>query len=124
MVNVTVDEPLALVVPPAVMVAVWPPTFTVKAEVGAKPCAEMVTGVVPTGPVIGDKPLTEELTVKVVEAVSGPESLAVMVSAPCGPFGTVKVADQVPLAATVWVAIVTAVPLKVTLAVFTVSVGV
>jgi hypothetical protein len=69
MVNVTVDEPLALVVAPAVMVAVWPPTFTVKAEVGAKPCAVMVA-LEPTGPVVGVKPLTVEVTANVATEVA------------------------------------------------------
>ena len=54
-----------------------------------------------------------------------PESVAVMVWAPLAELGTVKVALQDPLAATVWVAMAT-VPLvpKVTLAVTTVWVGV
>ena len=42
MVNVTVDEPFVPVVPPAVMVAVVPPTLTVNAEVDANPCAVIV----------------------------------------------------------------------------------
>ena len=46
------------------------------------------------------------MTVKVVEALSLPESVAVMVWAPPELFGTVKVAVQVPLEATVWVVMV------------------
>ena len=58
---------------------------------------------------------------KVVDALSEPESVTVIVWAPLELAGTVKLADHVPLVATVWVVIVT-VPLlpKVTLLVATV----
>ena len=73
----------------------------------------------PTVPLVGAT-LRAALTVKFVEALSVPESVAVMVWAPAVLLGTVKVADQVPLAATVWVVMVRAEPAKVTLLVATV----
>ena len=124
MVKVTVEPvpvalPVALVGLPPVTVAVTPPTFTVSAELAAKPWATMVA-LDPTVPLVGVRPVAEAVTVKVAEALSVPESVAVMVFAPAVLLGTVKVADQVPLAATVWVVMVRAEPAKVTLAVATV----
>jgi hypothetical protein len=61
-----------------------------------------VTPVVPIAPLVGNT-VSAAFTVKVVEAPTEAESVAVMVWAPWAALGTVKVALQVPLAATVWV---------------------
>jgi hypothetical protein len=75
---------------------------------------------VPTVPLAGET-VTLAFTVKLVEAVADAESAAVMVSAPLEALGTVNVADQLPFAATVWVAMVRLPPVvKVTLLVLTV----
>ncbi len=62
---------------------------------------------VPTGPDVGDK-LNAADTLKLADALSPTESDAVTVCAPCELAGTVNVADHVPFAATVCVAITTA----------------
>jgi hypothetical protein len=62
-VKVTVDEPLVPVVAPEVMMAVVPPTFTVRAELAAKPWAVMVAEE-PTAPLVGLSPVAEAVTVK------------------------------------------------------------
>ena len=64
-----------------------------------------VTPVVPTVPLVG-LTLSAALTVKMVEALSLPESVAVMVWAPLELAGTVKVALHAPVADTVWVLMV------------------
>ena len=102
-VKATVDEPLAPVEAPEVIVAVVPPTLTVRAELAAKPWALMVA-LDPTAPVAGLRPVAEALTVKLAEAFAPPVSVAVMVFAPLVAVGTVKVADQEPLEPTVGLA--------------------
>jgi hypothetical protein len=64
-----------------------------------------VTPVVPTVPLLGET-VRAALTVKVVEALAVPESVAVIVRAPLVELGTVKVADQLPFAATVCVPLI------------------
>src|SRR5579863_1089643 len=49
MMKVIVPEPVASLVPPAVMAAKVPPTVTVRAWLAMKPLAVIVTPVVPTG---------------------------------------------------------------------------
>src|SRR4029077_12959501 len=66
-VNVTVEVPSAAVVPPPVMVAVVPPTFTVSAELAAKPCAVMLADE-PTVPLVGFSPVADGVIVKVAVA--------------------------------------------------------
>ena len=69
-VKVTVEDPLPLVVAPAVMVALTPSTLTVRAELSAKPVAVMVA-LVPTGPEVGVRPVAEAfVTVKSVAEVA------------------------------------------------------
>ena len=68
MVKVTVEPvpvalPVALVGLPPVTVAVTPPTFTVSAELAAKPWAMMVA-LDPTVPLVGVRPVAEAVTVK------------------------------------------------------------
>ena len=67
--NVTVEDPLVPVVAPEVMVAVVPPTLTVRADEAAKPWAVMVA-LVPTGPEVGVSPVAEGVTVKFVAEVA------------------------------------------------------
>jgi hypothetical protein len=64
-VKVTVETPLAPVVPPDVMVAAIPPTLTLRAELGAKPWAR-IDADAPTAPVAGVSPEAEAVTVKLV----------------------------------------------------------
>jgi hypothetical protein len=118
MVKVTVETPLLAVVPPAVMVASVPFTFTVRDELAAKPWARMVTPVVPTGPLLGLRPVADAATVKLVAevAVLAEASVTTTVWAPWVSVGMVKVTVDVPLAAVVPPAVmVAAVPPTVTL---------
>jgi hypothetical protein len=97
MVNVTVADPLALVVPPAVMVAEVPPTVTVRAEVAANPCAVMVA-LDPIAPLLGLRLVAVAEIVKVVAEVAGLEpSVTITVSVPLGAAGMVKVTIEAPL---------------------------
>jgi hypothetical protein len=83
------------------MVAVVPPTVTVRAEVAAKPCAVMVTAE-PTAPLDGLRFVAVADTVKVIDEVAGLDpSLTITVSGPLGAAGTVKVTVDAPLAAVV-----------------------
>jgi hypothetical protein len=59
-VKVTVADPLASVVPPAVMVAAVPPTVTLSVELAAKRRA-VIWADDPTAPVAGVRPLVEAL---------------------------------------------------------------
>jgi hypothetical protein len=59
----------------------------------------------PTLPLVGDT-VSFAFTVKLVEAVDAPESVATIVLAPLLLAGTVKVADQLPFAATVCVPLI------------------
>ena len=68
-VKVTVEDPLAFVVAPEVMVALAPSTSTVRADVAAKPWAVMLA-LVPTGPEVGVSPVAEAPTVKLVAEVA------------------------------------------------------
>jgi hypothetical protein len=110
MVKVTVDTPLLAVVPPAVMVAMVPFTLTVRAELAAKPWARMVTPVVPTGPLLGLRPVAEAATVKLVAevAVLAEASVTTTLWAPWVSVGTVKVIVAVPLAPVVPPAVIVA----------------
>jgi hypothetical protein len=98
MANAIVDEPLELVVPPEVAVAVVPLTFTVSADDAAKPWAIIVAGV-PTGPLVGNKPLTEALTVRLVAdvAVFDDVSVTTTLRAPLATAGIVKATVEDPL---------------------------
>jgi len=69
MVKVTVADPVAAVVPPAVMVAAVPPTVTVSAELAAKPLA-VIEAEDPTAPLAGLRPVAEAVTVKLVAEVA------------------------------------------------------
>jgi hypothetical protein len=60
MVKLTVEEPLAPVVPPAVMAATAPPTVTVSAELAAKRWA-VIWAEPPTVPLVGARPLADGL---------------------------------------------------------------
>jgi hypothetical protein len=60
MVKFTVEEPVAPVVPPAVMAAGEPPTVTVSAELAAK-CWAVIWADEPTVPVAGVRPLADAL---------------------------------------------------------------
>jgi hypothetical protein len=97
MVKATVDEPLVPVVAPEVIVAVVPPTLTVRAELAAKPWALMVV-LVPTVPVVGLRPVAEAPTVKVVPEVAllVPSETTTLWE-PAGSAGTVKVTVDEPL---------------------------
>ena len=79
-----------------------------------KPVPEMVTDV-PTAPLVGDS-VMPAATWKVADADTPEESVAVTVLEPLEAFGTVKVADQVPLEAmlTLLLPMLTFVPLNVT----------
>ena len=96
--KVTVEDPLAFVVAPAVMVALLPPTSTVRADVAAKPWAVMVA-LVPTGPDVGVSPVAEVPTMKLVAevAVFDEASVTTTLWAPLGTAGTVKVTVEDPL---------------------------
>jgi len=101
MVNVTVEDPLAPVVPPAVMAAEVPPTVTVRAEVAAKPCAVMVA-VEPTAPLEGLRFVAVADTMNVIAEVAGLDpSVTITVSGPLGAAGMVRVTVDAPLAALV-----------------------
>ena len=97
-VKVTVDDPLAFVVPPAVMVAVVPSTLTVRADVAAKPAA-VIVALVPTGPDVGVSPVAEAVTVKFVAevAVFDEASVTTTLWAPLGTAGTLNVTVEDPL---------------------------
>ena len=96
--KVTVDDPLVPVVAPEVMVAVVPPTLTVRADEAAKPWAVMVA-LVPTGPDVGVSPVAEAVTVKFVAevAVFDEASVTTTLWAPLGTAGTLNVTVEDPL---------------------------
>jgi hypothetical protein len=102
MVKVTVDDPLAPVVPPAVMVAVVPPTVTVSADPAAKPWA-VIWAELPTVPLLGLRPVADAVTVKLVAevAVFPEESVTTTLWGPLGTAGMVKVTVAEPLPAVV-----------------------
>lgn len=96
-VNVTVEDPLAPLVAPAVMAAVVPPTVTVRAEVAAKPCAVIVVEE-PTAPVLGLRLVAVAEKVKLIADVAGLDpSVTTTLSAPLGAAGMVKVTVEAPL---------------------------
>ena len=95
-VKVTVEEPVAAVVPPAVIVAAVPPTVTVNACEAMKPFALIVTDE-PTAPLVGLRPLADCVTVKLVPEVTAElPSETTTLSAPCGAAGIVKVIVALP----------------------------
>jgi hypothetical protein len=117
MVNVTAEPPLLPLVPPDVMVAAIPSTFTVRAWLAMKPWARIVTPVVPTTPLEGLRPLAEEFTVKLVAevAVLAEASVTTTGCAPWGTVGMAKVTVDAPLTLVVPPAVtVAAVPPTVT----------
>jgi hypothetical protein len=97
-VKLTVDDPLAPEVPPAVTVAVVPFTVTVRTELAANPWA-VICAEDPTTPFAGMSPLADAATVKLVAEVAVlPEaSVTTTVWGPLGTAGMVKftVADPV-----------------------------
>ena len=121
--KVTLASPVAVEVPPEVIEADVPPRLTLNAELAAKPEPEIVTDD-PTLLLGGLGAPNEDVlvTVYVVCAVTPEVSVAKIVFAPSALGGTVNVADQLPLVATVGAAglVVTGVPANET---FTVSVG-
>jgi hypothetical protein len=110
MVKVMVEDPLPPVVPPEVMVAVVPPTVTVRVEVAAKPWAR-IDAEEPTVPLAGLSPVAEAVTVKLVAemAVLDEASVTTTVSGPMGTTGMVKVTVVDPVAAVVPPAVMVAV---------------
>jgi hypothetical protein len=110
-VKVTVEAPLAPVVPPAVTVAAVPSTFTVRAWLAMKPWARIVTPVVPTVPVVGLSPVAEVVTVNLVAevAVLAEASVTTTLWAPWGTTGMVKVTGEDPVASVVPPAVMVAV---------------
>ena len=97
MVKVTVALPVALVVPPAVIVAAVPPTVTVRAWLAVKPLALMVTPVVPTAPVVGLSPVAVAVTVNGVAEVALPVPSETTTGwLPAGRAGMVKVTVALP----------------------------
>ena len=97
----TVAEPLAEVVPPAVIVADVPPTVIVSACEAMKPVAVIVADE-PTAPLVGVSPVAAWVTVKFVPEVALlVPSETTTVWAPCGVAGIVKVTVAEPFAAEV-----------------------
>lgn len=99
MVKLTVADPLAPEVPPAVTVAAVPSTVTVRPELAAKPWA-VIWAEVPTVPVAGLSPVAEAVTVKLVTevAVFAEASVTTTVWGPLGTAGMVKFTVADPLA--------------------------
>ena len=104
----TVAEPLAEVVPPAVIVAAVPPTVTVNACEATKPVAVIVADE-PTAPPVGVSPVAAALTVKFVPEVAllVPSETATAFE-PFVVAGTVKVSVEEPFAAVVPPAVIVA----------------
>jgi hypothetical protein len=98
-VKLTVDDPLAPVVPPVVTVADVPSTVTVRTELAANPWA-VICAEDPTTPFAGLSPVAEALTVKLVAevAVLAAASLTTTVSGPLGTAGMVKFTVAEPVA--------------------------
>ena len=100
MVKVTVEEPEPSVVPPLVIAADVPPTVTVSTVSAMNPLALMVV-LVPTGPDVRLRPLSDAaaLTVKLVPevAVLAAASVTTTGLAPAALAGMVKVTDEEPL---------------------------
>src|SRR5579871_4252959 len=109
MVKVMVLLPALLVVPPAVMVAAVPPTVTVRAWLAMKPAAVRVTPVVPTGPLVGLRPVAVWVTVNgVADVALFVPSDTTTAFAPCGEDGTMNVIVLEPLAVLVPPAVIAA----------------
>jgi hypothetical protein len=111
MVNVTTAAPLLPLIPPDVMGAVVPPTFTVRAWLAMKPWARIATPAVPTIPLEGLRPVAEEFRVKLVAevAVLAAASVTTTGCAPWGTAGIVKLNVEEPLTPVVPPAVIVAV---------------
>ncbi|HVB06133.1 MAG TPA: hypothetical protein VNF07_07835, partial [Acidimicrobiales bacterium] len=97
-VKVTAEEPFVPLVAPPVIVAGVPPTVTVRAELAAKPVAEIDTEP-PSEAEVGLSPVAAALTVKLVPEVALlVPSETTIAWAPFGTAGTVKVRVAEPVA--------------------------